>query len=160
MNKTLKKVQLEKAALELSSQVPFNHGRAYDEVADRQKKRKVRTIKTAAEQALCFIDSFGLSVEKVVLKSTNDEVVELNYSSSPLSLPTGTGGTDLDADTSVDETLYLLEKFGVSDECYHELIMLHPNLPHTRSRMLDRVCPHQLIFSDCHHINTMGHIDP
>lgn len=29
----------------------------------------------------------------------------------------------------MDETLYLLEKFGVSDECYHELTMLHPNLP-------------------------------
>ena len=38
MNKTLKKVQLEKAALKSSSQVAFNHGRAYDEVADRQKK--------------------------------------------------------------------------------------------------------------------------
>ena len=30
---------------------------------------------------------------------------------------------------SVSETLYLLEKFGVSDECYHELTMLHPSLP-------------------------------
>ena len=80
---------------------------------------------TAAEQALCFIETFGLSVEKVVLKSKDDSVVELNYS-SPSSL--ADTATDPEQDTSVDET-YLLEKFGVSDECYHELTMIRPNLP-------------------------------
>ncbi len=30
---------------------------------------------------------------------------------------------------SVKETLYLLEKFGISDECYHELAILNPQLP-------------------------------
>ena len=60
-------VQMENDALRLSSDLPFNYGRTYDEVADRQKKRKVRVIKTAAEQALCFIESFGLSVEQLVL---------------------------------------------------------------------------------------------
>ena len=125
-DEALKRVESEKAALESTSQLPFNLGKTYDEVQPRQKKRKVRTIKTAAEQALCFIESFGLSVEKVVLKSKDDSVVELNYSSP--SSPTNTA-TDPEQDTSVDETLYLLEKFGVSDECYHELTMIHPNLP-------------------------------
>ena len=27
------------------------------------------------------------------------------------------------------QTLYLLERFGVSDEFYHELAMAHPSLP-------------------------------
>ena len=61
-----------------------------------------------------------------MLKSKDNSVAELNYSSP--SSPTDTA-TDPEQDTSVDETLYLLEKFGVSDECYHELTMIHPNLP-------------------------------
>ena len=61
-----------------------------------------------------------------MLKSKDDSVVELNYSSP--SSPTDTA-TDPEQDTSVDETLYLLEKCGVSDELYHELTMIHPNLP-------------------------------
>ena len=73
-DEALKKLQ---SALESSSQMPFNHGRRYDEVADWQRKRKIHTIKTAADQALCFI---GLSVEKVILKSNNNEVVELFFS--------------------------------------------------------------------------------
>ena len=86
--------------------------------------------------ALCFIDSFKgpvSTVENVVLKSSaNNEIVELNYS-SPSSSSTGSLTNTADAemgDTSVDETLYLLhfEKFGVSDECYHELTQLHQHL--------------------------------
>ena len=61
-----------------------------------------------------------------MLKSKDNSVAELNYSSP--SSPTDTA-TDPEQDTSVDETLYFLEKFGVSDECYHELTMIHPNLP-------------------------------
>ena len=125
-DEALKRVESEKAAYESTSQLPFNLGKTYDEVQPRQKQRKVRTIKTAAEQALCFVESFGLSVEKVVLKSKDDCVVELNYSSP--SSPTDTA-TDPKLDTSVDKTLYLLEKLGVSDESYHELTMIHPNLP-------------------------------
>ena len=46
-----------------------NQGKTYEEVKDRQKARKLRTIKTAAEQALWFVRTFGLTVEKVVLKA-------------------------------------------------------------------------------------------
>ncbi len=119
-------MESEKAALESTSQLPFNLGKTYNEVQPRQEQRKVRIIKTAAEPALCFIESFGLFVEKVVLKSKDDDVVELNYSFPSSATDTV---TDTEPDTSIDETLYQLEKFGVSDECYHELTMIHPNLP-------------------------------
>ena len=34
-----------------------------------------------------------------------------------------------ESDDSLAQTLYLLERFGVSDEFYHELAMVHPSLP-------------------------------
>ena len=95
---------------------------------DRQKARKLRTIKTAAEQALWFVRTFGLTVEKVVLKSPQDHKVDINYADVP-STSTGICAEQTTEPESVSETLYLLEKFGVSDECYHELTMLHPSLP-------------------------------
>ena len=40
----------------------INQGKTYEDVKDRQKARKVRAIKTAAEQALWFVRTFGLTV--------------------------------------------------------------------------------------------------
>ena len=105
-----------------------NQGKTYEEVKDRQKARKLRTIKTAAEQALWFVRTFGLTVEKVVLKDPQDHNVDINYADVP-SISTGICAEQTTEPESVSETLYLLEKFGVSDECYDELTMLHPSLP-------------------------------
>ena len=56
---SLKRVVMEKSLLVQSSVVaarlPFNHGKLYDDVQERQKQRKVKTIKTAIEQALFFL---------------------------------------------------------------------------------------------------------
>ena len=60
-----------------------NQGKTYEEVKDRQKARKLRTIKTAAEQALWFVRTFGLTMEKVVLKSPQDHKVDINYADVP-----------------------------------------------------------------------------
>ena len=119
-DEALKRVESEKAALESTSQLQFNLGKTYNKVQPRQKQRKVRTMKTAAEQALCFIESFGLSVEKVVLKSKDDNVVELNYIS-----PSYSSATDTKPDTSINETLY--PAVGISDECMSRNIWSQPN---------------------------------
>ena len=62
----------------------------------------------------------------MVLESP-DNTVEINYSSPSSSA--GCSGDSTSNSESISETLYLLEKFGVSDECYHELTMIHPQLP-------------------------------
>ena len=112
------------------SKVPINQGRSFDEVHERQQKRKVASIKHGSEQALSFVKTFGLSVEKVVLRSPT-KIVELTYD-----LPESSAGCSSSSSTAadketgnVDETLFLLERFGVSDECYHEMIQLFPELP-------------------------------
>lgn len=63
-----------------------------------------------------------------MLKSPQDDKVDINYGDVP-STSTGICAKQTTEPESVSETLYLLEKFGVSDECYHELTMLHPSLP-------------------------------
>ena len=61
------------------------------------------------------------------MKST-DEQVELSYEDSPgpsSSLSTSTEGDQM----AIHQVLYLLERFGISDQFYHELTMTNPTLP-------------------------------
>ena len=65
----------------------------------------------------------------VLRSTTTDERVELNFSSSDV----GTCSTKEDSviegpaeSTLIMEVLFLLEKFDVSDEFYHELSMILP----------------------------------
>ncbi len=106
----------------MMEQVPFNFGKTFDELHEHQRVRKVASIKQGSEQALSFVRSFGLSVEKVVLRSPT-KLIELTYD-----LPESSAGCSSSSSTAVnketenvDETLLLLERFGVSDECYHEM---------------------------------------
>lgn len=67
----------------------------------------------------------------VLRSTTNNERVELNFSS------TGTSNNEEEhsqepsesESTIIQEVLFLLEKFGISDECYHEMTMILPCLP-------------------------------
>ena len=61
------------------------------------------------------------------MKST-DEQVEVSYEDSPgpsSSLSTSTEGDQM----AIHQVLYLLERFGISDQFYHELTMTNPTLP-------------------------------
>ena len=94
-------------------------------MSDRQKSRKVNQLQTSAKKALFFAESFGLMPESVVLRSLQTGAsVSLDLGSgSRQSLPS-TASTPSTPDSSdsdkVMQTLYLLDRFGVSDEFYHE----------------------------------------
>ena len=64
------------------------------------------------------------------------EVLELGYQSSvqspSVSAQSPSASTDnstVEFDKKIYQTLYLLERFGVSDQFYHELLMINPTLP-------------------------------
>ncbi len=89
------------------------------------KIRKVTSIKQGSEQALSFVKRFGFSVEKVVLRSPT-KLIELTYD-----LPESSAGCSSSSSTAayketenIDDALFLLERFGVFDKCYHEMTQL------------------------------------
>ena len=79
------------------SKVPINQGRSFDEVHECQQKREVDSIKHGSEQALSFVKTFGLSVEKVVLRSPT-KIVELTYD-----LPESSAGCSSSSSTAADK---------------------------------------------------------
>ena len=111
--------KLNDVLLERSDMV--NAGKSYDDLSSRQKRRKLAQFQRAADAALWFGESFGLvPAHMTVRSSVNDEslTIPLGGTSPPLS--------DAPPVREVDEfcamqTLYLLDRFGVSDEFYHEL---------------------------------------
>ena len=73
------------------------------------------------KNALWFADNYDIDVINISFKTSHDETLMLNYSSSP-PVPSSTAN-------GCEEVLYLLDRYGVSDLFYHELSMLFPNLP-------------------------------
>ena len=118
-----------------------NTGRPLHQVGERQRRRKISELKKSVQYVLSFVDSFGLSVENVTMtnsatgtpltlsyQSSSSSSVSSSSSNSSSSSPAGCSRSLLSDDT-LYPTLYLLDRFGVSDEFYHELAMTHPSIP-------------------------------
>ena len=98
-----------------------NNGKKITEVGRKQQKRKIAHFKTAAEGALWFAESFGLIPECLDVRlSGSEERVKISFTEEQLSQPKQPKGRQVDEEIAV-QTLYLLDRFGVSDEFYHEL---------------------------------------
>lgn len=107
-------------------EVMVNSGKPINKVSDRQKRRKLSKFKQSATKALWFAETFGLEVESITARTSNDGnelVIPLSSEGNhPSVVPaTSTAPSDRNSHSNVMQTLYLLERFGVSDEFYHEL---------------------------------------
>ena len=106
-----------------------NLGLPLSQVGERQRRRKVSALKESVQKVLLFVDSFGLTLQNVTMRdSVTGSPLSLNYGESPPPASVASSSTSL-SDATLYQTLYLLERFGVSDEFYHELAMTHPALP-------------------------------
>ena len=119
----------------IESGIPYNNGKPLDEVQERQRRRKVHAIKEGVKKALWFCDSFGLDLLSVSFKSKAGRSVTLDYQVTPV--PHEPQSQSSSADNQELAILFLLDKFGISDEVYHELSMANPFLP--RSYLIKRV---------------------
>ena len=111
--------------------VAQNTGKPIEEVGQRQARRKILTFTTFTKKALWFAESFGLIPETLQLRKAvsgspvkvpvNEPLPATSYSSNPASK-----GTDYE---KVLQILYIVDRFCVSDEAYHELSSISKDLP-------------------------------
>ena len=104
-----------------------NRGHQLHEVGKRQRSRKIKELKTRAERALWFLESFGLSLESIRMKDVNGKLTEMECCSnnnrlSFQKLP------ENEKDT-VRALLYVLDKCCVGDAAYHEISMIVDDVP-------------------------------
>ena len=102
-----------------------NKGKSVEEVSPRQARRKVKTFTNFAQQALWFAESFGLVPDYVqVHKAVSGSPLKISFTDDTLSSPSPSE----DDYSKVQQMLYIVDRFAVSDDAYHELSIVS-NLP-------------------------------
>ena len=132
------------------------------EVGKKQRQRKLKVLKERAQCALWFAKSLGLELTCLKFKDANSsETYSLDYQ-TPTSNRAGeeetteTIGELSDFQSSqVEQILFLLHKFYVSDEFYHELTVFYEDMP--RSYLIKQ---HRSDLNKVRHIESVPGIFP
>jgi hypothetical protein len=108
------------------------------QVKAKQRSRKLKALKDRGECALWFAKSFGLDLTCIKFKDqTSDKNYTFNYDnpSAPSTSESIAEGLEEEnesesiSDSNVEKILFLLDKFFVSDEFYHELTIAYDDMP-------------------------------
>lgn len=110
--------------------VAENAGKPIEEVGRRQARRKILTFTTYTKKALWFAESFGLIPETLHLrKAVSGSPVKVPVN-EPLPAASHSANPSKTADyEKILQVLYIVDRFCVSDEAYHELSSISKDLP-------------------------------
>ncbi|XP_077863939.1 uncharacterized protein LOC100367812 [Saccoglossus kowalevskii] len=145
------------------------NGRQLCDLKEKQKKRKLKTLKSKLEVSLWFMKSFGLTVQNLTATSDTNSDVIFNFVADniveekiqPESIRNNTVPdvaaseklTSLSEDKLIElfELQHLLDKFCISNEAYHEMTMT------TCGKQL----PRSYLIKQCRKdLNDVTHIEP
>ena len=100
-----------------------NKGKTVEKVSERQRRRKLSHFRSVSEAGLWFAETFGLVLDRLTTHTIESgETVFINFSTTSESqVPHPPETSRIVDDFCAMQTLYLLDRFGVSDEFYHEL---------------------------------------
>lgn len=93
-------------------------GKKICEVGKKQARRKIKELKTRIHCALWFCESFGLKIKSINMEDTSGKKQVIEYNDL--------GEEDKE---KIEQVLFLLDKFYIADEFYHELTMVENGLP-------------------------------
>jgi len=142
-NKEEEIIQLEAAGKELKDYVDqlerqsglTCQSKKVGEVGQKQRQRKVKLLKERAECALWFAKSFGLELSCLKFKDVkSNETYSLDYQTPTTSRPEEAAETSQEElsesqSSQIEQILFLLDKFYVSDQFYHELTVTYEDMP-------------------------------
>ena len=99
-----------------------NTGKPISGIGERQRYRKRRELKTRTQQAMWFVESFGLSLDTVYMKDKEGIQYTLSYAEE--SGKKSFGNLPQEEPEKVKLILFLLDKLCISETAYHEITML------------------------------------
>lgn len=102
--------------------VPTCQGKKIPELKRQQQVRKLKELKSGAERALWFAETFGLIPETLTLKSAasgESHVLEFHNNNAHTSFD----NLPYEEKTKIEKLLYILDTFYVSDAAYHEIAL-------------------------------------
>ena len=93
------------------------------QVGERQKRRKMAELHVYMSHTLepCY----GLTPTAVTAVTEQGTSLQLTLSNGPVDDQTESANDDTTQGDQVARTLYILDRFGISDEAYHALTQVH-----------------------------------
>ena len=129
--------------LERYSDLTKKNRKDISKVSPTTKWRYLKDLKTRAQKALWFMEQFGLKILNLEVQQNDGVCQKLNLkekeSDSVVSAATESDSASClseEAKSEIEKVLFLMDKFGVSEEFYHELSMVFTSLP--RSYLVKR----------------------
>ncbi len=95
-----------------------NKGKPISQLKMRQIFNKLKELKSNAQVALWFINSFGMTLKTLEVEDDSGKTHNLNYRSRTSNSNGNLSDTEKE---KVKSLLYILDKFGIAQEGYHEL---------------------------------------
>ena len=106
---------------ELTEATSPNYGKTITQLGERQRWRRIKELKDRADLALWFPESHGLQFTCLKVKESNSgRAHTFEYETERVSQ---------EDEENLEQLLFLLDKFCVSDDMYHELTILYNDLP-------------------------------
>lgn len=99
-----------------------NTGRENHMVSERQQRRNFKRIKSTAEAALWFLDTYGLKLDTVKVTDKNNKTTTIQYGHSGFTTSYNQM-SELEKEV-VESTLFVLDQYCGSEAMYHELVQV------------------------------------
>ncbi|KAJ7327833.1 hypothetical protein OS493_026112 [Desmophyllum pertusum] len=102
-------------------------GRKLDQLSPKQVGRKLKLLQNKAQCALWFCKSYGLELKNIEIEDQNGHSHKLDYCGM-----TSSGNYEnlsQNEKNKIDQVLFLMDKFCMGDDVYHELTMMAEGLP-------------------------------
>lgn len=133
-----------------------NKGGKINEVKERQKRRKVKELKSSIEQGLWFARTFGLNLHTTSFTDESGNFYSLDHQAPPEKKLAYKDLSEEEQD-KVKSVLFVTDKFCISNAAYHELTMLEEGNGLPRSYLVKQ-CKEKLN-QLCHVSRTPGKAD-
>ena len=106
---------------ELNETSTPNYGKTIEQLSERQRLRRITELKGRADLALWFLESHGLKLTCLkVRESDSRREHTFDFVKEKVTQ---------EDEENLEQLLFLLDKFWVSDEPYYELTILYNDLP-------------------------------
>lgn len=106
-----------------------NQSKPLSDVGIRQRQRKVKELKTKAERALWFLESYGVTLTRICAEDSKGKQVDISPGVTRAEKVSNYQNLTEEEKTRIKEVLCILDRFCVGDAAYHALCEEENGLP-------------------------------
>ena len=125
---SIKLKQVQEANKRLSRKSNLMHKKSWSEYSAQYKRRQKKQIATGVREALSFTQNTFYSPSRIELVNT-ENIELLIVEPDGCTVNKQQPSPQISSDNLAKQTLFVKEKYNVSNTAYHELSMIHPSLP-------------------------------